>query len=108
MTMLYKVKSGPVQEKNYGLNLARAMGFPERFIEVAHEVSRTLSESMEQDKDIAESRQLIRHRKLILNLSSMLAQLRESVMDDSAMGSYLRRLQDEFVLHMDSESVGDN
>lgn len=106
MTMLYKVKSGPVQEKNYGLNLARAMGFPERFIEVAHEVSRTLAEAMEQEKDIAESKQLIRQRKLILNLFSMLSQLKESGMDDAAMGSYLRHLQDEFVIYMDSESVG--
>ncbi|KAI1118957.1 muts domain V [Nemania sp. NC0429] len=108
MMMLYKVKSGPVQEKNYGLNLARAMGFPERFIEVADEVSRTLAESMEQKKDVTESRQLIRQRKLILNLPPMLAQLKESAMDDAAIGSYLRHLQDEFVLHMDSKSVEDN
>ncbi|KAI0102871.1 muts domain V [Nemania sp. FL0031] len=105
MTMLYKIKSGPVEEKNYGLNLARAMGFPERFIEVAQEVSQTLSESVERKKSASESRQLIRQRNLILNLSSILTQLRNSGMDDAAMGGYLRRLQDEFVLEMDSKSA---
>ncbi|KAJ8128836.1 hypothetical protein O1611_g4799 [Lasiodiplodia mahajangana] len=105
MTMLYKIKSGPVEEKNYGLNLARAMGFPLQFIEVAQEVSQTLSDSMERNKSVSESRRLIHQRKLILNLYSMLTQLRNSDMDDAAMGSYLRRLQDEFVLEMDSESV---
>lgn len=105
MTMLYKIKSGPVQEKNYGLNLARAMGFPESFIEVAQQVSQTSTESIEQKKDASESRRLIRQRKMILNLSSMLTQLIESDMDDGAMGSYLRRLQKEFVLQMDRESA---
>ncbi|KAI0409726.1 muts domain V [Xylaria palmicola] len=103
MTMLYRIKSGLVQEKNYGLNLARAMGFPEQFIEAAQEVSRTLTESIEEKKDSSESRRLIRHRKLILNLTSILTQLEQSEMDDAAMGSYLRRLQDEFVLQMDGE-----
>ncbi|KAJ2991040.1 hypothetical protein NUW58_g2667 [Xylaria curta] len=105
MTMLYKIKSGPVQEKNYGLNLAKAMGFPESFIEVAREVSQTLAESMERKRDASESRRLNRQRKLILNLYSMLTQLRQSNMDDAALGSYLRRLQDEFVSQMDGESV---
>lgn len=103
--MLYKIKSGPVQEKNYGLNLAMAMGFPQHFIENAQEVSQTLVESMERKKDASESRRLIRQRKLILNLNSMLMQLKNSEMDDAAMGSYLRRLQDEFVLEMDDENT---
>ncbi|KAI1299112.1 DNA mismatch repair protein Msh4 [Xylaria venustula] len=102
MTMLYKIKSGSVQEKSYGINLAKVMGFPESFIEVAQEVSQTLANSMEQQKDKSESRRLIRQRKLILNLFSMLKQLMESEMDDAAVGSYLRHLQDEFVLQMDS------
>ncbi|TRX97641.1 hypothetical protein FHL15_001396 [Xylaria flabelliformis] len=97
MTMLYKIKSGPVQEKNYGLNLARAMGFPESFIEVAQEVSQKLTESIEEKKDASESRQLLRQRKMILNLSSMLTQLVESDMDDAALGSYLRCLQDDIL-----------
>ncbi|KAI0540020.1 DNA mismatch repair protein Msh4 [Xylaria digitata] len=105
MTMLYRVKSGPVQEKNYGINLARAMGFPENFIQIAQDVSQTLSGTIERQKDSSKSRQLARQRKSILNLTSMLKQLMESEMDDAAMGSYLRHLQDEFVLQMDVTSV---
>ncbi|KAI2636106.1 muts domain V [Xylaria nigripes] len=105
MTMLYKIKSGPVQEKNYGINLACAMGFPENFIQVAQEVSKTLVESMERKKDSSEARRLTRQRKLILDLASMLTQLRDSEMDDAAMGSYLAHLQDEFVRRMDGEGI---
>ncbi|GAW14311.1 hypothetical protein ANO14919_037120 [Xylariales sp. No.14919] len=101
MTMLYKIKSGPVQERSYGINLARAMGFPESFIEVAQGVSQTLADTMEGRKDASESRWLIRQRKMILNLTSMLSQLMKSEMDDATMGSYLRHLQDEFVQKMD-------
>ncbi|KAI8635457.1 muts domain V [Xylariaceae sp. FL1651] len=103
LTMLFKIKSGPVQEKNYGLNLAKAMGFPERFIQVAQDVSQTLANSMERKKNASESRRLVRQRRLILSLSETLTQLRDSEMDDAALGSYLRRLQDEFVLRMDGD-----
>ncbi|KAI0515221.1 DNA mismatch repair protein Msh4 [Xylaria bambusicola] len=102
ITMLYKIKSGSVQEKNYGIKLAKAMGFPDSFIETAQDVSQTLSDSIERRKAASDSRQLIRQRKVILNLHSMLTQLKESEIDDTAMGSYLRHLQDEFVLQMDS------
>jgi DNA mismatch repair protein MSH4 len=102
MTMLYKIESGPALEKNYGLHLARAMGFPEDFIQVAENVSKTLTESMERKKDESQSRKLIRQRKLILNLAESLKQFQSSGMDDAALGSYLRHLQNEFVLRMDS------
>ncbi|KAI2606660.1 DNA mismatch repair protein-like protein MutS [Hypoxylon sp. NC1633] len=101
MTMLYKISSGPVQEEHYGLNLARAIGFPERFIEVAEHVSKTIAENIEMKKQNSQSRKLLRRRKLILNLHDTLLQLRESDMDDATLGSYLKRLQDEFVSRMD-------
>ncbi|KAI1480263.1 muts domain V-domain-containing protein [Daldinia eschscholtzii] len=101
MTMLYRVTSGQVQEDHYGLNLARVIGFPERFIEVAEEVSKTLAEGIERKKQNSQSRKLLRRRKLILNLHDTLLQLQGSDMDDGALGSYLRRLQSEFVSRMD-------
>ncbi|KAI0148053.1 DNA mismatch repair protein-like protein MutS [Hypoxylon sp. NC0597] len=101
MTMLYKITSGPVREEHYGLNLARALGFPERFIEVAEDVSKTLAETIEKKKQNSQSRKLLQRRKLILNLHDTLLQLRDSDMDDAALGSYLKRLQDEFVSRMD-------
>ncbi|KAI5866527.1 DNA mismatch repair protein-like protein MutS [Durotheca rogersii] len=101
MTMLYKITSGHIQEEYYGLNLARAIGFPERFIKVAGDVSKTLAENIEKKKQNSQSRKLLRRRKLILNLHDTLLQLRESDMDDDTLGSYLKRLQDEFVSRMD-------
>lgn len=106
MTMLYKITSGPVQKENYGLNLARAIGFPERFIEVAEDVSMSLAKTIDEKKQSSQSRKLLRRRKLILNLHDTLLQLRESDMDDAALGSYLKRLQDEFVARMDEIERG--
>ncbi|KAK8049633.1 hypothetical protein PG994_011363 [Apiospora phragmitis] len=104
MTMLHKVNSGPAQEEHYGINLARTIGFPEQFIEVAHEVSSTLKKQIEEKKRTSQSRQLSLRRKLILNLNESLLQLRSSDMDDAALGSYLKQLQGEFVLRMDDIS----
>ncbi|RYP22856.1 hypothetical protein DL765_001452 [Monosporascus sp. GIB2] len=101
MTMLYKISSGPVQERHYGLDLARAIGFPAQFIETAEKVSKALEELTERKKADSHSRRLGRRRKLILNLHETLTQLRDSDMDDDALGSYMRRLQSEFVARMD-------
>ncbi|CAJ2501252.1 Uu.00g041050.m01.CDS01 [Anthostomella pinea] len=101
MTMLYKIASGPVQLKNYGLYLARAIGFPEQFLRVAEDVSQTLADRIEQKKQTSQSRKLIRQRKLIMNLHESLAQLHDSDMDGAALGSYLRRLQGDFISRMD-------
>ncbi|KAK8089002.1 hypothetical protein PG997_003963 [Apiospora hydei] len=100
-TMLYKVSSGPAQEEHYGINMARMIGFPGQFIEVAGEVSSTLKRQIEEKKRTSQSRQLSAKRNLILNLNESLLQLRGSDMDDAALGSYLKQLQGEFVLRMD-------
>ncbi|KAK7989125.1 heterokaryon incompatibility protein-domain-containing protein [Apiospora arundinis] len=101
MTMLYKINSGPSQEEHYGINLARMIGFSEQFIEVAEDVSTTLERQIEEQKRTSQSRQLSLRRKLILNLFESLLQLKNSDMDDAALGSYLKQLQGEFVLRMD-------
>ncbi|KAI1639504.1 muts domain V-domain-containing protein [Biscogniauxia mediterranea] len=106
MTMLYKISSGPVKEENYGLSLARVIGFPDRFIKIAEEVSTTLAENIEQKRQNSQSRKLIQRRRLILNLYETLTQLREPNMDDSARGAYLKRLQNEFVVRMDKIQSG--
>ena len=101
MKMLYKVNSGPAQEEHYGIDLASMIGFPEEFIEVAEGVSSSLKRKMEENKRTSQSRQLALRRKLILNLNESLLQLRGSDMDDAALGSYLKQLQNEFVVRMD-------
>lgn len=106
MTMLYKVSSGPVQEQNYGINLARAVGFPQHFLNVAQNVTNSLQQIAEAQRQGCESRRLARRRKLILNLREALQQAHDSDMDDEALRSYLRRLQREFISRME-EIEGD-
>lgn len=101
MTMLYKVGSGPVQEENYGIKLARAIGFPWRFLNVAEDVANTLRQASEAKKQSSESRKLVRRRKLVLNLHETLQQAHDSDMDDDTLRLYLQRLQAEFISRME-------
>ncbi|KAI1333193.1 DNA mismatch repair protein-like protein MutS [Xylariaceae sp. FL0255] len=106
MTMLYKIKSGPLQEKNYGLHLARTVGFPEQLVLKAQEVSQRLADDAKSRMMTSESRRLLRRRKLVLHLTETLHQLKDSKMDDAALGSYLKRLQDEFAHKLESTIEG--
>lgn len=101
MTMLYKVSSGPVQEQNYGINLAKAIGFPRRFIELAEDVTDFLKQIAEAKRQSSESRRLARRRRLVLNLRETLQQACDSSMDDETLRSYLQRLQREFISRME-------
>lgn len=95
--MTYKVESGKVDEIPYGILLAKAMNFPERFLDVAEQVSRSIREDRLKKQQTSEARRLISERKLVLNLHEQLKQARNSQMDDAALASYLKRLQVEFV-----------
>lgn len=101
MTMLYRIDSGPVQEENYGINFARAIGFPEEFLDTAENVTDALKGIAEAKQQSSESHKLARRRKLILNLHEALQQAYESNMDEETLGSYLRRLQSEFISRME-------
>lgn len=106
MTMLYKIGSGPIQEENYGIKLARAVGFPGTFLNVAEEVAIALKQASEAKKQSSESRKLVRRRKLILNLRETLQQAYDSEMDDETLGLYLQRLQTEFISRMEEIEGG--
>lgn len=101
VTMLYKIESGPVEERHYGLDLARAIGFPRLFMERAERVSMALEEQTERKMEVSQSRALLRRRKLILNLHQMLLCLRDSDIDDDALGSYIKQLQQDFIVGME-------
>lgn len=101
MTMLYKVSSGPVQEENYGIKLAGAIGFPASFLQVAEHVSDTLRDQAEAKKRGSHARKLALRRRLVLNLHETLQQAHESDMNDGALATYLRKLQDEFIRRME-------
>lgn len=106
MTMLYKVGSGPIQEENYGIKLARVTGFPEGFLDFAEDVTNALKREAEAKKQNSESRKLALRRKLILNLRETLQQAHYSDMDEDMLRGFLRRLQSEFISRMESIDGG--
>ena len=98
--MLYKAVAGANSEHHYGLDLARAMGFPENFMRVAEDVSRRLRERREVNKKNAEPTRLVERRKLILKLYELLHQASDSAMDDDALLAYLIHMRKEFIYRM--------
>ena len=100
MKMLYKVATGPVQERGYGIALARAMGFPEPFLAEAERVSKLLTKMKKDARENAGFARLMRRRKLVLNLYETLGQIARSGMGVEAMGALLERLRGEFVEKM--------
>lgn len=101
MTMLYKVGAGPVKEEHYGVNLAKAIGFPKRFLNVAELVAKSLREIAETKKRSSAARKVARRRKLVLNLHETLQQAYKSNLDEGALRRYLKRLQSEFITLME-------
>lgn len=109
MTMLFKIGSGPVREEKYGIKLARAVGFPSRFLNFAETVTDALRQASEAKKQSSESRKLVKRRKLVLNLRETLQQAHDSDMDDETLRRYLQRLQSGFISRMeDLEGGGGN
>ncbi len=100
MTMLYKISNGCVQEKHYGLALAKVVGLPPNVIRVAEEVSATLTKNIEKRKKNSKTIALARRRKLVLSLREQLVQAREGNMQGVVLGRWLKKLQDEFVIRM--------
>lgn len=101
ITMLYKATAGAINdEQHYGINLARAIGLPQTFIEKAEAVAKDLRQKREASKRSSESTKLSARRKLILNLHEALKQARDSGSEEALPG-YLSRLQEEFIVRME-------
>ncbi|KAF6823373.1 DNA mismatch repair protein msh4 [Colletotrichum plurivorum] len=107
LTMTYKIQSGKAEQTLYGITLAKAIGFPKRFIEVAEYVARTLREQREKNRQSSEARRMLDRRKLILNLHANLKQANESELDEPALASYLDRLREEFIERMEALQIDD-
>ncbi|KAL5606435.1 uncharacterized protein BROUX77_003628 [Berkeleyomyces rouxiae] len=103
-TMLYKVESGVVDNEHYGLRLAKAMGFPPRFIQFAEAVLQDLQARREASKQSAERTQIIARRRLVMNLFESLKHVVNSKMDNAKLWAYLERLQEEFINRMEELS----
>lgn len=106
MTMLYKIGSGPVQDENYGIKLARAIGFPEELLDRAEGAAGFLRRQAEAKRQGSEARKLARRRRLVLNLRETLQQACDSDMGEGTLRSFLRRLQSEFIARMEDIEAG--
>ncbi|KAF5025991.1 hypothetical protein F66182_1893 [Fusarium sp. NRRL 66182] len=101
ITMLYKAESGAIKDgEHYGINLARAIGLPQSFIDKAEEVANDLRSQREASKRSSQSAKLIARRNLILNLEDALKQAKDSG-SERTLPEYLQRLQEKFVARMD-------
>jgi DNA mismatch repair protein MSH4 len=100
MTMLYKIGSGFVQEKHYGLALAKVVDLPPAVTALAEVVSKKLAANSESRRKTSPAVMQARHRKLILSLRDQLQVARDGTMTGFVLRSWLKRLQDEFVIRM--------
>jgi DNA mismatch repair protein MSH4 len=101
MTMLYKLGQGVVEEKHYGLALARVAGLPAKVLEVAENVSQTLVARAEAKKSSSRDHAINKRRKLLRSVQEQLEQLRDSPMEEDVLLDWLRKLQQEFVIRME-------
>lgn len=101
MTMLYKLGPGYVQEPHYGIALAHVVDLPPQVLEVAERVSKAIDAQAAAKKKSSQAFAFARRRKVLLNLKEHLKQAASGQMDDRALLSWLRRLQEEFIKCMD-------
>ena len=100
MTMQYKVASGVVEEEHYGIALAKVVNLPPNVIRIAEEVSKKLQSNIEKRKKGSKTIALARRRKLILSLREQLMQAKEGNMQGKVLATWMKKLQDEFVIRM--------
>jgi DNA mismatch repair protein MSH4 len=100
MTMLFKVEEGHVQEKFYGLALARVLPFPPQVLEVAQSVSKYLHENAERRASSSTALATARKRKLVLHLIEQLLQAYNGNIDGDELRVWLQGLQAEFAMKM--------
>jgi DNA mismatch repair protein MSH4 len=80
--------------------LARIVALPPAVLDVATKVSAKLAKQIDRRKKSSSAFALARRRKLILNLKETLVQARDGPMEGEALASWLRKLQEEFVVRM--------
>lgn len=102
MTMLYKVAQGSVQDKHYGIALAKVLNLPPLILQVAEEVSNAITLNIERRKKTSRTVLIARRRKLLLNLKEQLFQAREGNIQGPALLDWMKKLQQEFVIRMDA------
>ncbi|RDW70717.1 MutS family protein MSH4 [Aspergillus mulundensis] len=100
MTMYYKITEGPNKTQFYGLALAKLVELPPAVLEIAHNVSEELNRLSQRRHSQTKALAIARKRKLILSLREELIHARNGNMEGQTLRRFLKRLQDEFALHM--------
>ncbi|KAK3362382.1 muts domain V-domain-containing protein [Lasiosphaeria hispida] len=98
ITLPHTIAGGPVKNEDYGIDLARRF-FAPRLIRNAEKITQFLREK-DSHKRSGPATRVLKQSKLVLAMPDLLKQARDSSMDDSALASYLKRLQIEFTVRM--------
>ncbi|KAF4945057.1 hypothetical protein F66182_18632 [Fusarium sp. NRRL 66182] len=108
MTMLYKLQEGHLQEKFYGLALAKVLPFPPQVLDVAQQVSTHLYKITEDRTTTSRLLRISRMRNLVLQLREQLLQAHNGTIDGEELRQWLKRLQDDFAMKMAEMEIGDD
>ncbi|KAK4098573.1 hypothetical protein N658DRAFT_454814, partial [Parathielavia hyrcaniae] len=98
ISLPHTLAPGPVKNEDYGLDLSRRFLF-ERVVNNAERVCKFLRDG-NSIKAPGPATRTMKQNKLILALPDLLKQAVSSTMDDSALGSYVKKLQTEFTIRM--------
>lgn len=108
MTMLYKIQEGHVQEKFYGLALAKVLPFPPQVLDVAQRVSTHLYKNAEDRAISSKALGTSRKRNLVLQLREQLLQAHNGNINGEELRQWLKRLQDDFAMRMVALEAGND
>lgn len=100
ISLPHTVAPGPVRNEDYGLDLAQRF-LPVRVVNNAENACKFLRQR-HSSRAAGPATQAGKQNKLILALPGLLKQAYASTMDDSALASYLKKLQTEFTIRMDT------
>ncbi|KAK3300674.1 muts domain V-domain-containing protein [Chaetomium fimeti] len=98
ISLPHTIAPGPVKNEDYGLDLSRRF-LPERVVDNAEQVCNFLHQRGS-NRGIGPATRAAKQNKLILALPGLLKQANDSTMDESALASYLKKLQTEFTIRM--------
>ncbi|THC97127.1 hypothetical protein EYZ11_003390 [Aspergillus tanneri] len=111
MTMLYKIAEGPNTKSFYGLTLAKLVDLPPLMLETARKVSEKMNEISQRRHSKSSALAVSLKRNLLLSLREQLLQARQGSLEGEGLRKWLKKLQDDFVLHMaaiDGDDDGDD
>ncbi|CAI2181501.1 19049_t:CDS:10 [Funneliformis geosporum] len=102
MKYLYRVKDGINDDEHYGLKFGQIVGLPQKVITKASEVSHKLKDLIDTNKEKSTSNKIIQRRKILLQLTQYLLQIKcSSNLDQDSLRKYLKMVQEEFIAKME-------